>query len=616
MSLPQLAVVYPSVFRRLLRNLRVYIPAFGRIDPLGNRTGADAYSNAKHPKDRSHHHHHRHHHRHPRHEHEEMLQHLDEATPGSLSSKRQLFATSRDVSMLSFAPATHAGDQTSREEVGENGFPSEGNADFTVVPRKQLAKKLLPVVSGSSEPTVDAGFWLDNESYQEAADTADANFQLPKVAPEMVVAPLPYLSHPFMFKHLLYNHKLRDCLHSPAVVPILQFKWIHHTGTLFRRELYLFMAFVATVTFAAMFLTVEDSVRLTGDVESGFQAMTFSTSAQSGLLFVIQIINFIYIFRLGVHLYHERWLAMRSLWMWQALVMVVLVELMIILHVLRRPTTVVAASLLVLVVWSRLLFYMRAHSATGALVRMLIEILKDMRHFVVILLVILMGFSTAMHVLLNPRSGGRSTDGSDEALVSHANPLRSLVQMWNGVMGAFEFSIYDAAQFSWLAWLLYVSFTFIVIIVMLNLLIALMGDSYERVNNQKEQARQLELAGIIIDTETQMRLRPYDKKTGLPNPDWQHFFPKWVVVLQDPDPKVNDIRWTSRTRMVTNSISKRTSELGKRLEKRVDDAEHRHARQLRRSTHDLMHQLHILLGDSSSSESSSESSDTSDSEST
>lgn len=529
---------------------------------------------------------------------------------------------SHGVSTSSFAPGTSAGnDQTSRQvvEAGENDIPSsEGIVDHhPVVPRKKLAKKLLPIVSGSSEPTVDAGLWLDNESYQEAASTADANFQLPQVVPEMVVAPLPYLSHPFMFKHLLYNQKLRDCLHSPAIVPILQFKWIHHTGTLFRRELYLFMAFVATVTFAAIFLTVEDSTKLTGDVESGYGSATFSSSAQAGLLFVAQVINFIYIFRLCVHLFYERWLALRSLWMWQALVMVVLVELMIILHLLRRPSTVVAASLLVLVVWSRLLFYMRAHSATGALVRMLIEILKDMRHFVVILLVILMGFSTAMHVLLNPRSGGRSADNNDEALVSHANPLRSLVQMWNGVMGSFEFAIYDSSQFSWLAWLLYIVFTFIVIIVMLNLLIALMGDSYERVNNQKEQARQLELAGIIIDTETQMRLRPYDAKTGLPNPDWQHFFPKWVVVLQDPDPKANDVGWTSRTRVVTNSITERTSELGKRLEKRVDDAEHRHARQLRRSTHDLMHQLHILLGDSSSSESSSSgSSESSDSEST
>ncbi len=39
----------------------------------------------------------------------------------------------------------------------------------------------------------------------------------------------------------------------------------------------------------------------------------------------------------------------------------------------------VGASLLSLVTWSRLLFYLRAHHAMGALVRMIAEILKDIK---------------------------------------------------------------------------------------------------------------------------------------------------------------------------------------------------------------------------------------------
>ncbi len=75
----------------------------------------------------------------------------------------------------------------------------------------------------------------------------------------------------------------------------------------------------------------------------------------------------------------------------------------------------------------------------------------------------------------------------------------------------------------WMLWLLYVLFTLAVFIIMLNLLIALMADSHERVNNQRVQARQIELAGIVVDIETEMRLRPHEVF---------EYFPKWIHVLQ------------------------------------------------------------------------------------
>ena len=56
----------------------------------------------------------------------------------------------------------------------------------------------------------------------------------------------------------------------------------------------------------------------------------------------------------------------------------------------------------------------------------------------------------------------------------------------------------------------YILFTLMVLIIMLNLLIALMADSHERVNNQRAQARQVELAGIVVNIETEMRIEPHD----------------------------------------------------------------------------------------------------------
>ena len=164
-----------------------------------------------------------------------------------------------------------------------------------------------------------------------------------------------------------------------------------------------------------------------------------------------------------------------------------------------------------------------------------------------------------------------TTGVDNEIVVSHATVARSFAQMWGGVMGASEFDVYDNSHYQALVWVLYGLFTFIVIIVMLNLLIALMGDSYERVNNQKEQARQLELAGIVVDTETQMRLSSRDRRTGAPNPEWQRFFPKWIHTLYDPSPNKSGTTnvWTSRTRMITNAVADSAVAIREHLVKEV-----------------------------------------------
>lgn len=436
---------------------------------------------------------------------------------------------------------------------------------------------------------------------------AQTNFALSQVVPHEAVTPLPYLSHPLLFKCMFYEKSLQDCLHSPAMVPVLQYKWTHHAARLFRAELYLYLGFVALTTFVTLSFTLPTGVDRTGrsplaiNEDDGSVALEWGALpfAQVCSLLVIQFITFSYMYRQAIHLYMERAHALQSIWTWLAVLQIVLVEAVVVAFFTGSSWVAIAGSLLSLVTWSRLLFYMRAHKATGALVRMIVEILKDMKFFMLILVVILLGFTNSTFVLLHPPYG--------DVTVSQSSILRSLVQMWSSVMGDFETTIYDDAPDAWLLWMLFVLFTFIVIVVMLNLLIALMGDSYERVNNQKAQARQSELAGIIVDIETTIRENSSSR--------WFLYFPRWVHVLYNPNPPAEDLSWTSRTRVITNAVAKSSESLAERLERRVTDVGHHHSRQLRHTTRDLMHELHLALGASSSSSDYSDSESSFDSES-
>eukprot|EP00750_Incisomonas_marina_P009888 INCI16172.1.p1 GENE.INCI16172.1~~INCI16172.1.p1 ORF type:complete len:2631 (-),score=345.72 INCI16172.1:1899-9791(-) len=599
-SLPQMAMVYPDLFRRLVCNLRMYKPHgefVSRINCSVRNNSSTLPRSRRGGRNHHHHsHHHHHHHEHRRHHHHHVSHHHNGRT---------------DAEEAEGESGSNKADNESQEDP-EDRNRKNSSADSSTqarppsVSQNKVAAKLLPIVDGCTHALVDSHFWETKPAYKEGVRMAQTNFTLSQVVPHEAVTPLPYLSHPLLFKCMFYDKSLQDCLHSPAMVPVLQYKWTHHAARLFRAELYLYLGFVILTTFVTLSFTLPGGVDRTGQSplainEDGSVALEWGALpfAQVCSLLVIQFVTFSYMHRQAVHLYMERAHALQSIWTWLAVLQIVLVEAVVVAFFTGSSWVAIAGSLLSLVTWSRLLFYMRAHKATGALVRMIVEILKDMKFFMLILVVILLGFTNSTFVLLHPPYGA--------ATVSQSSILRSLVQMWTSVMGGFETTNYDAAPDSWLLWVLFVLFTFIVIVVMLNLLIALMGDSYERVNNQKAQARQSELAGIIVDIETTIR-----KKSSS---QWCLYFPRWVHVLYNPNPPTEDLSWTSRTRVITNAVVKSSETLAERLERRVTDVGHHHSRQLRHTTRDLLHELHLALGASSSSSDFSDSESSFDSES-
>ncbi|EGD75564.1 WD-40 repeat protein [Salpingoeca rosetta] len=164
--------------------------------------------------------------------------------------------------------------------------------------------------------------------------------------------------------------------------------------------------------------------------------------------------------------------------------------------------------------WFGSLYYMQAFKRTGPLVRMVLVICFDMRFFLMLLGISIMAAWVAFRVLLI-----QGTAGYDEAL---GDPANGLLVMFNMLL-LVDFDIATlGGEYVVLVRIIFLLSMILVPVVLLNLLIALMSDSYERIQDRADIEFQLLRARILREQEAFMS----EAKKKDPR-----IFPKWLHVL-------------------------------------------------------------------------------------
>jgi len=183
------------------------------------------------------------------------------------------------------------------------------------------------------------------------------------------------------------------------------------------------------------------------------------------------------------------------------------------------------ASLTVLLSSLRIFYYMRGIAQLGALVQMIASILRDMGPFVVVASTIIVAFAFALTIA---PSGMRRMDAT------------LWVSMKMGLYGEFEGNeLFHAGSY---VGVITMGFVITVQIVLLNLLIAIMGDSYRRVQKRTLQAALFERARVVAKLErTPGLLHRLSRRLRAPSRDalWWIRDPTWLHVLD------NDVQTSS-----------------------------------------------------------------------
>ncbi|CDW88872.1 wd-40 repeat protein [Stylonychia lemnae] len=148
-------------------------------------------------------------------------------------------------------------------------------------------------------------------------------------------------------------------------------------------------------------------------------------------------------------------------------------------------------SISTLFMWIKLLYVMRIFKNTGYLIRMLIEVVSDMGIFLLLLLITILAFGDSFLRLSNGNS-------EDSQFIEHF--FYAGLYVYRMILGDWDTDTFGEISLP-LVWILFVMCTIFEMIVMLNLLIAIISDTYAHVAENSEQAGFQEMAKLIEENE-------------------------------------------------------------------------------------------------------------------
>ncbi len=185
------------------------------------------------------------------------------------------------------------------------------------------------------------------------------------------------------------------------------------------------------------------------------------------------------------------------------------------------------------------LFYLQAIKGYGALVRMVLKIIESTGTFLGVLVIMIFGYSASFNLMT-------VTDYSDNALLiddrswnTYANSLLSSTLLVMGV--DVEITAITDTYYAPVAVTLLVSFTLLMCVIMLNLLIAIMSDKHGEVKEQERASATYNRASIVVEYEKLMspseRLKPEYSPTYL-----QVLLPEKIIVNNDDGEEIKALQ--------------------------------------------------------------------------
>ncbi|GMI11254.1 hypothetical protein TrLO_g10470 [Triparma laevis f. longispina] len=207
------------------------------------------------------------------------------------------------------------------------------------------------------------------------------------------------------------------------------------------------------------------------------------------------------------------------------------------------------------------LFYMQGHKESGELVRMIIGIIQGIRVFLAILIVCMVGFAASFFVLFEGQS---NSDGDS----THAGPVKSFLLSYTVLLAGFVIDDLDGSASFFSTGMLFIGFTIFINIIMLNLLIAIMGDIFDKIQESAKAEFIFARANIILEFEGTLTKKQKE------NNEW---FPTWLQVLVPTleNDGSEDGAWVGRVRALKKSINRLERQAAiaekKRTEERKSD---------------------------------------------
>lgn len=127
--------------------------------------------------------------------------------------------------------------------------------------------------------------------------------------------------------------------------------------------------------------------------------------------------------------------------------------------------------------WIKLFYFFRIFESTAVLVKMIGHIMQDIGSFLMMLGISILAFSNCLYILQMTRTkeGERFIykDTKD-------NLLKTMIYTYNTGLGEYQYEEFGGNN-STLVWIVFIMITFAIQLVLMNLLIAIMGNAYAEI---------------------------------------------------------------------------------------------------------------------------------------
>jgi Ion transport protein len=200
-------------------------------------------------------------------------------------------------------------------------------------------------------------------------------------------------------------------------------------------------------------------------------------------------------------MYYEKWSWCYEAWNWMDITSYSLVYADVIVqrcsdhnHPAHSKAANVINAIAAVLLWFKLLHYMRPYKATGVLVSMIFKILMKLIPFMAVLAITVIGFATAFYSVLN----------TDKASSNYNSALKyntvgdALRASFSYMLGSYELAVLDVGPSDVMLSILWAVFSVIVSILLINLLIAIISYNFEKLYETSEHSYMMEKTKVVL----------------------------------------------------------------------------------------------------------------------
>jgi len=167
------------------------------------------------------------------------------------------------------------------------------------------------------------------------------------------------------------------------------------------------------------------------------------------------------------------------------IIQITLIYVTIPLKMINHKYILIPIAILYPIFFIKFLNFSRGFRNVGPIVRTIFKMLKDIYNFMAVLFLFIMGFSQAFFVLMNHDT-------------QFSNPIVSVLTTFDMVIGGFDSSSLNQSEYPITCNVLYRLYLIISVIMLLNILIAILENSYVNISSEAENEWKLERAKLII----------------------------------------------------------------------------------------------------------------------